>query len=318
MENYCIGDGNIYVLKPSFGLIALTPNGIVSFLTDKMTDIPNPSTTFLGLNPSLSSTSVAFPVLGIDDSKVETTTSTDDHGHIEVHKDATNAMLNYLVRFDKDGTYKGAIKPDLPFLVYKFATFDSGILLAQGKDQNNVPRIALLDASAQFLRYLDLRKDISTSLSGATDDVKCEGCTADLNSVVFSSLFTPWHGKFLLKREFTGSGRVYEIDASGQARVVTVKVPKDYDVGFLIPTDRNWFFRLNKLDSKGSKPEAVDSFLEVDPENGKPLREYRVKPPDTAPEISCVFDNEFWGVRRDTKEEKINVVRGTAQLYQGK
>jgi hypothetical protein len=239
---------------------------------------------------------------------------------LRVQRDATNALLNYIVRFDKDGTYKGGIKLDLPFTIFKFATFDSGILIAQGMDQNEVPRIALLDASAQFMRYLDLNKDISTSQSGPSQDVKCDGCTADLRSVVFSSYFTPWQGKFLLKREFSSSARVYEIQESGQVRVVNIKVPDGYELGVLIPTDTNWFFRFSKPDSKGNRPNTADSFLEVDPQNGKPLREYRLKPPDAMPDtvVSCFFDHEFWGIQRDAKEQKIRVVRGTAQPYQGK
>ncbi len=136
------------------GLVALTPGGVVPFLTDKMTDIPHPSVTYLGLDPDISANRVSFRVTGIDDSKVKTTTSTDEAGHTRTDKDATDAAINYLARFDKDGTYKGAIKLDLPFLIFKFAAFNSGTLLAQGLDQNKVPRIALLDASAQFMRYL--------------------------------------------------------------------------------------------------------------------------------------------------------------------
>lgn len=319
--NSCDGDGNLYLLRPGMGVVGLTPKGLVSFLTDKMTDIPHAGTTFVHLDPSISPSGISFRVTGVDDAKVETTTWTDEKGHNHVDRNVDNATVNYIARFDKDGTYKGALKLDLPFVVYQFAAFDSGNLIAQGMDQNRVPRIALLDASAQFLRYLDLRKDISTWRSASGEDIKCNGCAADIGSVALNGYFTPWRGKILFKRELTGGARVYEIQDGGEVRVVDIKAPEGYNVGELVPTDKDWLFNVSRPDSKGVRS---DSLLEVDPENGEPLREYRLKPPDKFPEavVSCFFDNEFWGIRVETKvetkEEKLRVVRGSASRYKGK
>jgi len=115
VEADCIGDGNLYLLKPGQGVVALTPNGVVSFLGDKMTDIPHPSTTFVGMNPSISPSGVAFRVTGIDEDKLEITTWTDEQGRPHTEKDATNATIPYMAQFDKDGTYKrGEIKNQAP------------------------------------------------------------------------------------------------------------------------------------------------------------------------------------------------------------
>jgi hypothetical protein len=163
VESDCIGDGNLYVAKPESdlsltdsGLIGITPKGIVSFLADKITDIPNPNTNSFALHPAISASGVSFTVTGIDDTKVQTTTWTDDEGHDMTIQETEDATLDYITRFGKDGTYKGAIQVDgLSFVINESAAFDSGNLIAQGFDQNRVPRIALLDANAQFLRYLD-------------------------------------------------------------------------------------------------------------------------------------------------------------------
>ncbi len=319
-EATCNGDGNLYISIGGQGLVALTPAGIIPFLTDKMTDIPHPSVTGLGLDPDISADGLSFRVSGVDDSKVKTTTWTDDAGHPHVERDATDARINYIARFDKDGTYKGAIKLDLPFLMFKFATFDSGTLLAQGLDQNEVPRVALLDASAQFMRYLDLRKDISTALTGPTDEGKCSGCTESTLSVVLSSDFTPWNGRMLLWRAFMSRPSVYEVQESGETRVVRIKAPHDYYLGAPIRSDGNWLLSFRKIGAKEASWVAFDSVLEVDPQNGELVREYRVKPPDKSFEaiVSCVSDGKFWGIRHDAKEDRIKVVSGTAQLYRGK
>ncbi len=313
-ESYCNGNGSIYVVRGGSGLVALSPKGIIPFLSDKLTDVPHPRTTFLGMNPSLSASGISFLVTGTDDAKVETRNWTDEQGTNHVDHDLSNAILHFLVHFDADGTYKGAIKLDLPFLVYKFAAFDSGTFIAQGMEKEKIPRIALLSASAEFMRYLDFSKDISTSGSASTDEIQCKDCTADLNSVVFNSYFTPWHHEILLKREFGSTVRIYEIQESGQVRVTTVKVPEGYDIGPMVPSDKNWLFRFNQPNAHGDRPQVFDSLLEVDARNGQPLREYRLLPPDTAPEttLSCFFDGEFWGLRENKKESKIEAVRGVA------
>jgi hypothetical protein len=313
-ESYCNGNGDVYVVRGGSGLVALSPKGVIPFLADKITDVPHPRTTSLGMNPSLSASGISFLATGTDDSKVETRNWTDDQGQKHVDHDLSNAILHYLVRFDADGTYRGAIKLDLPFLVYKFATFDSGAVIAQGMEKEKIPRIALLNASAEFLRYLDLPKDISTAGSTSPDDVKCNGCTADMNSVVFNTYFTPWRNEILLKREFGNGLRIYEIQESGQVRLTKVNVPEGYDIGPMVPSDRNWLVRFNKPDAGGVRPRAFDSLLEIDPQNGKPLREYHLKPPATVPEtiLSCFFDGEFWGIRQNQKEGRIEVVRGAA------
>jgi len=328
VETDCAGDGNVYVSVGGgnyapVGLAALAPKGIVTFLNKKITDVPHPFYKFGAVNPSIWGSGVAFEVQGMDDAKVEITTWIDEEGRVQAEEDATNAVAgNYIARFDKDGTYKGAIAiDDLPFQIYKFATFDSGNIIAQGRlEGNQVARIALLDSSAKFLRYLDLPKDISMSQDVVGDDLMCTGCTAMADEVVSFSYFTPWQGKVLLWRRYTSIPRIYEIQESGQARVVNIKAPEGYDIGSPIRTDRNWFVSFNKPDAKGNRPETFDSLLEVNPQTGKPLGEYRMKPPDKMPEtvISCFFDGEFWGVRQDTKGQKLEVVRGTAAPYRGK
>lgn len=303
------------------GLVALTPKGIGSFLSEKMTDISHPFVTFGSMDPSISPSGIALGVSGIDDTKVEITNWTDEVGRIQTEEDATNAVVHYIARFDKAATYKGAtVIDDLPFMIYKFAAFDSGNIIAQGLDRNQLPRIALLDSSARFLRYLDLEQDISTSRDVSADDIKCTGCTAMVDEVVAFSYFTPWQGKVLLWRAYTSIPRAYEVQDSGQARMVTIKVPENYNVGGFIRTDHNWFMGFKRTDAKGNRPDSFDSLLEIDPQTGRPLGEYRMKPPDKMPGtiISCFFDGEFWGIRQNIEEQKLEVVRGTASPYRGK
>ncbi len=107
----------------------------------------------------------------------------------------------------------------------------------------------------------------------------------------------------LLWRAFMSQASVYEIQESGEARIVHIKAPPDYEMGQPIRSDRNWLLRFRKPNANGV-PDAFVSLLEVDPQNGEPLREYRVKQPDKLSEttVSCFSGGEFWGVRHDANE----------------
>lgn len=307
----CIGDGNLYVWRwpPGQGLVGFTPGGIVSFASDKMSDIPMP----YAHGGSVSQSAVYLAVDGTENPRQETETVQDADGHeLKLHK-TEGENRRYIARFDRDGTYKAAIKLDLPFYVSTFAGFDSGAFVAQGLDENKIPRVALLDASWQLIRYLDLRKDMSAVSEIPGKDLKIGGTQADAGSIVMTSGFTPSNGKILFLRSLA-SRQVYEIQESGQVRVVTIKAPDGYDVEGFIATDRNWLVEFRKPSSNGVWSEATHFFFEVDPQNGKLQREYRISPPDTG--ISCFFNGEFWGVRY--KDGKLDVGRGRAEPYRAK
>jgi hypothetical protein len=308
----CNGDGNLYVWKwpPGQGLAGFTPKGIVSFASDKMSDIPTP----IAAREFISQSGVYLGVEGTENPKQETEILEDQEGRkLELHR-TTGEKHSYIARFDKDGTYKGGIKLDLPFYAYTLAAFASGGLVAQGLDENKIPRVALLDSSAQLIRYLQLSKDMSAVSEIPKEDLKLDDGTtaADVAVVAMSSNFTAFNGKILFLRSLAGS-RVYEIQESGQVRMVTIKPPASYGIEGLVATHKNWLVSFRKPNLNGMWSDAEHSLFEVDPQNGDLLREYRVKPPDTG--VSCFFEGKFWAVRRG--DAKLTVVRGSAEPYRG-
>ncbi len=312
----CTGDGNVYVAKEGLGLVGLTRNGIVPFLANKMADINKPFMSFVGNGPVVTDSRVYLRVTGIDDSKFEIRTVTDDQGQKKEEKWLiSESFIPYLAQFGKDGAYKGASRLDIPFEVYTFNAFDSGNFIVQGLDKTKRPHVALLNSDTRLLRYLDLPKDISIAPGVSHENPECRGCAkdVDLTSVVFSSHFTAWNGRMLFLRHLTRSARVYEIQDGGAVRVVNVTPPEGYKVGGLVPTNGLWLITMFEADRKPTSEFRYPLLFEVNPENGQLLREYRVTAPETL--ISCSFDGVFWSVRRDIKEEKLKVVRGTAQPY---
>lgn len=309
VETTCNGDGNVYVWK--LGLFGLTPKGVVSFSYEKLTDIPHPGVTFVAADLAVSDAGVYYRAGGYTDEDIakKTRVVTDSQGieHIEqiheiIHRE------QYIAHFDKDGHYDGAIG-DLPFLVARLAVFNSGTLIVQGKDASGRPRVALLDSGGQLLRYLELPKDMSSRLGPLPSGTfkPCDNCQAvDVDSVIAFSDFTTWQQDVLLYR---GRGNiVYDVSEGGRIRTVTVKAPHGYHLVRVIAMDRNWLVDFYSPDHFKDR-----LFFEVDPETGNLLREYRLKDADTST-LSCFGGGEFWGLRRDVKEGKLKVVRGSAQL----
>jgi hypothetical protein len=311
-QGYCDGEGNLYVWRwpPGAGLVALTPDGIVPFLSDKMSDIPNPHVH----GGFISQSSIYLGVDGIENPKQETMIVEDAEGQERKLQKTVGDERRYIAQFDRDGTYKGRIKLDLPFYVDTFAAFASGTLVAQGRDENQIPRVALLDSGGQLMRYLELPKDLSAVSEIPPNDLKiARGQTASIGAVTMLSGFASSRHGILFLRSLA-SRRVYEIQESGQVRVVDLKPPEGYDVDGLVATDRNWLVGFRKPNPKGAWSDAEHSFFEVDPQNGDLLIEYRVVPPDTG--VSCFSDGTFWAVR--LVPEKLIVVHGTAEPHRGK
>jgi hypothetical protein len=306
----CNGDGNLYVWRwpPGQGLAGFTANGIATFLSGQMTDIPTP----FAHGSFISQSAVYVGVDGTENAQQETKTIEDNNGQKTTVHNTTGERHRYIARFDKDGTYRGAIKLDLPFYVSTFAAFDSGAFVAQGLDDNKVPRVALLDSSGQLIRYLELPKDVSAKSDIPTQPLEFGGGSADIGSVVMFSDFTAAQGKILFLRGLASTS-VYEIQESGEVRVVTIKSPAGYDVEGLVSTDRNWLVRFRKPHPNGAWSDARHSLFEVDPQNGNLLTEYRLEPPDTG--VSCFADGEFWAVHY--KDGKLSAARGSAEPYRG-
>jgi hypothetical protein len=307
----CDGDGNLYVWSwpPGQGLVGFTPKGIVPFLTGQMNDIPTP----FAHGGFVSQSAVYVGVDGIENPEQEDKTVEDAQGHKLKLRKTKGEQHRYIARFDKDGAYKGALKLGLPFYVAVFAAFESGTMVAQGLDENKIPRIGLLDSSGQLIRYLPLEKDMSAASEIPKKEISYGGAQADAGSIVMTSTFTPSNSKMLFLRSLA-SMRVYEIQESGEVRAVKIKAPDGYDVEGLTATDRNWLVSFRKPNPNGVWSDAQHSLFEVDPESGELLREYRVKAPDTG--VSCFFNGEFWALRNS--DGKLTVAHGGAEPYRGK
>lgn len=79
----------------------------------------------------------------------------------EIFEQQAARPVDYIAHFKKDGSYRGAIRLDIPFDPLQVGVFPDGDFLIAGDDKSTVePRIALVKANGQLQRFVELPGDL--------------------------------------------------------------------------------------------------------------------------------------------------------------
>lgn len=312
----CDAGGNPYVqvdriIPPhSIQVLKFDPEGIITFETSKITDIVEPKWIADFVSDSL----LYMLVEGDTHTEQVTTKPEWADGKEAVSWDTKGEPHYYIAQFDSDGSYKGALKLDLPFHPTRLSGFTSGSFLTIGFDENKILRVALLDSGGQFLRYIDFPKEKQEAAEKTVERSLGFTASGDLAAMTLSGLasFFPYQGNVLYIRGRSGTP-IYEISAGGEAKVVKIKAPEGYAVEYLLPSDRNWFVVSTE---QGKYTNAKNVIYEVDPSSGEFLGRYLAEGSGRAKAISeaqsdlaCVHEGQFISVRH--QDGKLTVLRGT-------
>jgi hypothetical protein len=314
----CDSHGNPYVmvtriLPPnSIQVLKFDPDGLITFETSKITDVVEPK----WVSDFISDSQLYMLVEG--DTRTEQRTTKTDDGKDRVDWVKTGEPKYYIAQFDSDGSYKGAMKLDLPFVPKKLSGFKSGNFLAAGIDASNVIHVALLDARGQWLRDVDFPKEKQES----ADKTLQRSLGTSASSPEFASMlvvglasFFPYQGSVLYIRARTGAP-IYEIREGGDAQRLKISAPEGYSVEYLLPSDRNWFVVSTE---QGKMTDAKSKIYEVNPSTGEVLARYLAEGAGHAKSITegqsdlaCFHEGEFISVRH--KDGKLSVLHGTPAI----
>lgn len=306
----CDADRNPYLkLRGMRGQeeVGLTRKGVITFSPDKMTDIPEPKID----NFFVAESAVYFIASGLENVKEEPYTSIDPATNQPRRRiRRTGTRPQFIVRFDKDGTYRSTLRLDLPFFVMQIAVFNSGNYVAAGVDNDKVPRVALLNGSGRLQKYLELEKDLGNRAKSARKNVAAIfGGDSGADTIAMLANLYAYGEKVLLVRTSTGTP-VYEIRDGGEARAVTIKPPTGYTLWGLIPSDKTWVADLAKRAATGGLSDAEHVFYEVNPETGELVRELRLER-DPKIQPACWDGSELTAIRH--ADNRITILRGTPE-----
>jgi len=291
-------------------VLQFDPKGIVTFETSKITDIVEPK----WVADFISDTTLYMLIEG--DTRTEQVTSKPEwaDGKDAVSWETRGEPRYYIAQFDSDGSYKGALKLDLPFRPTRLSGFQSGSFLTTGFDENNIFRVALLDSGGQFLRYIEFPKEKPEAAEKTVERSMGLTASAEVASMTLSGLasFFPYQGNVLYVRGRSGAP-IYEISPGGEAKTVKIKAPEGYAVEYLLPSDRNWFVVSTE---RGTYTQAKSVVYEVNPSSGEFLGRYfaegsgRTKAvSEGQSDLACVYEGEFVSVRHENG--KLSVLHGT-------
>jgi hypothetical protein len=281
---------------------------VTRFGKEKINDIPRPSllSTFLVASDVYILTSGSVP-LGYE---AKWRTSKGEVGSQQATKKST-----FVAHFQRDGTYAGAVRLDLPFQPLHLGVFADGDFLIAGAVPSTMePRVAIVGSNGQLLRFVELKGDVhaqeESDVSGKSQDPTAlprfkpsQGAPESLFDVVYGSQIARDGMNLLLFRPTNGP--VFSVSRSGEVRVHKLKVEGNYRLYTIKPTQSTWIVEFIH-DVPNSLAEEFSTYA-FDPESGAPLREYTF-PADLGWGLACTDGNEFTFVMADSEAEHLKLV----------
>lgn len=216
----------------------------------------------------------------------------------------TGAHHDYLVEFERDGSYKKTLELPEHYEFWRVAALPDDTLLALAYDRvNAVPLLLVLGADGEIKHPVELPNAMTgnpTMTQGETGGMKTE-MAAETSMSWW--LFAPARKDVLLYQAHTNAP-VLELGDGGVVREVPLQAPKGYVLDGVISSNDRWIMRYRKesLSDHGAvdaRPEARNFVLyEVSPFDGSLMREIDV---DSGPfySIACEDDGVVTAFRMD-------------------
>jgi hypothetical protein len=202
----------------------------------------------------------------------------------------------YLVIFDRDGTYRRTIElEDLPLEIRNLGVFPSGAFLAYGYDpKDESPKLAMLKEDGTLLRSLQTEKgDIPESIVHA--------------HVMGAAQFVPEDRSIIIvqgDRTFP----LLEVSEGGAIKAIHPRLPPGSSIKALVPSDRN----LYPVVAQSSADHASEGAIyEVRREDGNVLRRFELSDGRRPYQIACIHDQKFLSL--DHADGKLIPLVGSAE-----
>lgn len=309
----CDPDGRILfrLATPEAGTedpVSVSKDGktVVRFGREKISDIPSPALISIFLNgPDVYILTGGTTRLGHQDKLLTR------KGDIIV-SEATKSS-RYIAHFERDGTYAGAVRLDLPFKPARLGVFENGdFLIAGAEPSTDEPRLAIVGSNGQLRRLVEVKGDVhgkvESDASGKDKDPTAlprfgPPGTPSLFNAVYLSQIAKDGPNLLVFRPMNGP--VFSISPSGEVTVHTLKVKGEHRLYTIKATRNSWIVEFLH-DVPGSAAVELSTYA-FDPESGSALREYLL-PTDLGAGLACTDGEEFTFVMVNPKTNTLKLV----------
>ncbi|MGB6475199.1 MAG: hypothetical protein WBF04_14175 [Candidatus Sulfotelmatobacter sp.] len=208
----------------------------------------------------------------------------------------------YLVIFDRDGTYRKTIDvEDLPLRIENLGVFPSGTFLAFGSDpKDESPRLAMLKEDGTLLMPLEIKKgDVPESMIGKAGGAR--------PGVIAPAQFLP-EGRSIIIVQNESTFPLLEVSEGGAIEAIHPKLPRNSSIKALIPSDRNLYAIVTQ---PGADSASKETIYEVSREDGNVLGRFDLADGRRPSQIACIHDQKFLSL--DHGEGKIIPLVGSPE-----
>ncbi len=213
---------------------------------------------------------------------------------------------NYVARFDRDGTYKGAVelgiacdlsRPGSCALGHLAVLPSDDMLVTESDPTTSTLRVLYLKSSGEVVRQIDVpasRKPLDWGDASSSPDAQ-EGAKMFLGSVFFTAV----DQKIVLWRA-NSADPVVEVAQGGGAREVPLQIPKGYRLADLVASNDRWVahFRTENTPPNARMSEDADTYFDVRPQDGS-LAAKLVQKGEVPLSIACESSGTYVSFKMD-------------------
>ncbi len=208
----------------------------------------------------------------------------------------TGEHHNFMLSFDHEGSYKGAVELPAHLTIDRVAAFANGNFLGIGTDnQTHELRLVLLGSDGAIIKYVDVPRALAKQ--GEAEKKKIPGSgnfgSGNFGMVPYSQLL-PFQD-FIMVVAADSTMPVLEVSPGGAVRSVRLQLPPKAVIHGFIPSSTHWYVRTSPA-GKGALNTATDTadvaLYEFNPSSGQLVR--RLLPEGvTADDIGCADGEDF-------------------------
>jgi hypothetical protein len=214
---------------------------------------------------------------------------------------------NYIVEFNRDGSYKDTVELPMNYQVYHFALFPSGDFLVSGYDQlNTAVRLVLVNSSGQIVRDID----VPAARKSVAGDAPYRSVIRSraMAKLMGSLSFTPYDQDILVWRA-NSNDPILDVSSGGGVREVPLQAPPGYVLADMIPANDRWVghFRTQSTPEYSRFTPDTFSYFELRPQDASASAKLLI--PDGVPQsLACESDGSYITYSVD-KDHKMTLLR---------
>lgn len=208
----------------------------------------------------------------------------------------------HIAHYKPDGTYVGGLVLDIPLVPRQIGVFANGDFLVAGMTADTrEPRLALVKADGQLLRFINLQDDIRGDAPQFTEKANrprvIPGSGGLQQAIDFSSIMQDGENLVLVRRG--SQAPVFSISPSGEVTPVRVIVPSGYSLFTLNVSRDSWIaqYAYREDDGKGIKFVTYS----INRSTGELMNGYSYPVP-LGVGLACTTDGEFTFLKMGTDD----------------